>query len=35
VVGLHPVVVAAAADVNGHDNKGCIQPSNNVWEKKY
>jgi hypothetical protein len=34
MVGLHPVV-AAAADVNDHDNKGCIQLSNNIWEKKY
>ena len=34
MVGLHPVV-AAADDVNDHDNKGCIQLSNNICEKKY
>lgn len=34
MVGLHPVV-AAADDVNDHDNKECIQLSNNIWEKKY
>jgi len=33
MVGLHPVVAAAAADDddgNDHDNKGCIQLSNNI-----
>ena len=37
MVGLQLVVFAAAAaadDVNDHDNKGCIQLSNNIWEKK-
>jgi len=32
MVGLHPVVAAAADDDDGndHDNKGCIQISNNI-----
>jgi len=36
MVGLQLVVFAAADDdVNDHDNKGCIQLSINIWEKKY
>jgi len=34
MVGLHPVV-AAADDVNYHENKGRIQLSNNIWDKIY